>query len=60
MTSRAIAGSSSRCRACPVVKTTRTNFNPSGVSTYAASWRAVLVQPAFDHSREPGGRAFAV
>ena len=39
------------------MNTTSTNFLPSASSTYAASWRVVLVQPAFDHSLPPGGTA---
>ena len=34
---------------------TITTFTPSGVSTYAASWRTSLVQPAFDHNFASGG-----
>ena len=37
---------------CPVVKITNTSFCPDGNSMYAASFRAVLVHPAFDHNFE--------
>src|SRR2546423_9168627 len=54
---RAMAGTSFTSSAVPRVKTTTTSFFPPGVSTYAASWRTSLVQPAFDQSFAVGGSA---